>query len=273
MKKSRKLSLLLRLLPLLLILSAASSLAAGPLPQTSQTVAEIAAEDGRFDTLVTALEAANLVETLNGEGPFTIFAPTDEAFEALPAGALDGLLADPEALETVLLYHVVADKVTATDVATLESTETVAGELVGITLDENVVLLNDTAQVIIADIEGANGVIHAIDTVLLPDSAAALSAEPLEAPAEEREEAEAIDEEETVEEVEEGEEEETPADEPAATGPETDAGEENSDNPGALPVTGTASLATGPNTTLLALSILGLMVVAGGMALYARKNK
>jgi uncharacterized surface protein with fasciclin (FAS1) repeats len=123
--------------------------------------------DDRFETLVAALTAADLVDTLQGEGPFTVFAPTDEAFEALPDGILDALLEDKDALTEVLLYHVVPGKVLAADVVTLDEAGTVQGEKLTITVDGEDVMVNE-AQVIIPDVEASNGVIHVIDAVLIP---------------------------------------------------------------------------------------------------------
>jgi transforming growth factor-beta-induced protein len=135
------------------------------------TIVEIAVADGRFETLVTALTAANLVETLSSEGPFTVFAPTDEAFAALPAGTIEALLEDPQgALTDILLYHVVQGKVMAADVVELDAAPTIFGEDITITIDTGAVVLNDTVRVIITDIEASNGVIHVIDAVLLPGS-------------------------------------------------------------------------------------------------------
>ena len=131
------------------------------------TIADIAVGDGRFGTLVAALQAADLVETLQGEGPFTVFAPTDDAFAKLPAGTVESLLADIPALTDVLLYHVVAGNVMAADVVTLDSADTVQGGPVAIAVDGNTVRIND-ATVLITDIEASNGIIHVIDTVLLP---------------------------------------------------------------------------------------------------------
>lgn len=131
-------------------------------------IVAVAVEAGSFTTLATALEAAGLVETLQGEGPFTVFAPTDDAFAALPEGTLDGLLADTDALSDVLLYHVVSGKVLAADVVGLESATTVQGSDITITVDGDTVLLNGTVQVVTTDIEASNGVIHVIDAVLLP---------------------------------------------------------------------------------------------------------
>jgi len=138
--------------------------------EENKTIVDIAVADGRFTTLVAALEAAELVETLNGEGPFTVFAPTDEAFAALPAGTLDSLLLpeNKQQLTDILLYHVVSGKVMAADVATMTSATTVLGQDVTITVQDGKVFLNDTVEVIITDIEASNGVIHVIDAVLLP---------------------------------------------------------------------------------------------------------
>ena len=139
---------------------------AAPEPQAA-TIVEIAVDDGRFETLVAALQAADLVETLEGPGPFTVFAPTDDAFAKLPEGTVEALLGDIPALTAILLYHVVPGNVTATDVAALESATTVQGGTVAISVEGDTVRIND-AQVVIADIEAANGTIHVIDTVLIP---------------------------------------------------------------------------------------------------------
>ncbi len=135
------------------------------------SIVDIAVSDGRFTTLVTALEAAGLAETLAGEGEFTVFAPTDDAFAALPEGTVPSLLEDPEgALTDVLLYHVADGTVMAETVVTLESATTLQGEDVSIMVNDGSVFLNETVQVIITDIEASNGVIHVIDAVLLPPS-------------------------------------------------------------------------------------------------------
>jgi len=136
-------------------------------PEEMKDIVEIATDDGSFTTLVTALQAADLVETLKGEGPFTVFAPTDDAFDKLPEGTVAGLLEDIPALTDILLYHVVAGKVMAADVVDLESATTVSEESLAISVMDDKVMIND-AQVIITDIEASNGVIHAIDTVLIP---------------------------------------------------------------------------------------------------------
>jgi transforming growth factor-beta-induced protein len=139
--------------------------------EMAPSIAEIAVADGRFTTLVAALDAAGLVETLSGEGSFTVFAPTDDAFAALPEGTVASLLEDPAgALTDILLYHVVDGAVMAETVVTLESATTLQGEDVTITVTDGNVFLNDTIQVIITDIEASNGIIHVIDGVLLPPS-------------------------------------------------------------------------------------------------------
>ena len=136
------------------------------------TIVDVAVADGRFNTLVTAVTAAGLADTLAGEGSFTVFAPTDDAFAALPAGTLDALLADPQGeLTNILLYHVVDGTVPAETVITLDSATTLLGEDVSITVaDDGSVFLNDTVQVVTTDIQAANGIIHVIDAVLLPAS-------------------------------------------------------------------------------------------------------
>lgn len=138
------------------------------------SIAEIAAGDENFSILVTALDAAGLVDVLSGEGSFTVFAPTNEAFNALPEGTIDALLADPQgALTDVLLYHVVGDAVMAETVVTLESATTLQGEEVTIAVRDGNVFLNETVQVVMTDIEASNGIIHVIDGVLLPPSMSA----------------------------------------------------------------------------------------------------
>ncbi len=133
-----------------------------------QTIVEIAAGNPDFSTLVAAVQAAGLVDTLNGEGPFTVFAPTNEAFAKLPAGTVEGLLNDIPALTSILTYHVVAGEVKAADVVSLSSATTVQGADFTITVKDGKVFLNDTIQVIVTDIQASNGVIHVIDSVLLP---------------------------------------------------------------------------------------------------------
>jgi hypothetical protein len=132
------------------------------------TILDIATLDGRFTTLVTAVKAAGLVETLSGPGPFTVFAPTDAAFSKLPAGTIQALLADIPTLTNILKYHVVAGKVMAANVVNLNVATTVAGLSVFVRVENGNVYINDS-QVTITDIVCSNGVIHVIDTVLLPE--------------------------------------------------------------------------------------------------------
>lgn len=130
-------------------------------------IVDTAVAAGNFQTLVSAVEAAGLVDTLKGEGPFTVFAPTDEAFAKIPEDQLNSLLANKTQLTAVLTYHVVAGKVMSTDLTNDMAVKTVQGENVTITLADGGVMVND-AKVVQADIECTNGVIHAIDTVLMP---------------------------------------------------------------------------------------------------------
>lgn len=153
---------------------AALTLTAG----SAQTIVDLAVGDERFSTLVTAVTAAGLVETLSGEGPFTVFAPTNDAFAALPAGALDAVVADPELLTAVLTYHVVAGDVRAADVVSLTKARTVQGEHLRIGTEGGVTV--DGANVVTTDLVASNGVIHVVDAVLLPKAVlAALSGQSL----------------------------------------------------------------------------------------------
>lgn len=134
----------------------------------SMDIVDTAVNAGTFTTLVAAVEAAGLVDTLKGEGPFTVFAPTDEAFAALPEGTVEGLLADPEALAAILTYHVVAGKVMSTDLSDGMMAATVNGAEITIGTEGGVTV--NGANVVTADIEASNGVIHVIDAVILPPS-------------------------------------------------------------------------------------------------------
>lgn len=131
-----------------------------------KTIAEIAAGNPDFSTLVSALKAADLVETLNGKGPFTVFAPTNEAFAKLPAGTLQKLLDNPEQLKKILLYHVVAGDIKSSDVKPGD-VKTVEGSDITISMKDGKVMVND-AEVTTADIDASNGVIHVINNVLIP---------------------------------------------------------------------------------------------------------
>lgn len=175
----------MKLAPLRTIAAAAALLAipAGLSAQSTpekkapmKTIAEIAVESGNFTTLVTALKAADLVETLNGPGPFTVFAPTDAAFAKLPAGTVEGLLEDKTQLTSVLTYHVVPGKVMAGDIVKANGAKpaTVNGQEVDVVVKDGKVYVNG-AQVVTADIVASNGVIHVVDAVLLPKAEAAAS--------------------------------------------------------------------------------------------------
>jgi uncharacterized surface protein with fasciclin (FAS1) repeats len=132
-------------------------------------IVETAVAAGSFNTLATALQAAGLVDTLKGSGPFTVFAPTDEAFAKLPAGTVENLLKpeNREQLRAVLTYHVVSGKVTAAQVTRLDSAKTVNGQALRIRTSGGTVSI-DEAKVVKADVEASNGVIHVIDSVMLP---------------------------------------------------------------------------------------------------------
>jgi uncharacterized surface protein with fasciclin (FAS1) repeats len=129
-------------------------------------IVDTAVNAGSFKTLVAAVQAAGLVDTLKGAGPFTVFAPTDEAFSKLPAGTVDSLLKDIPQLTKILTYHVVSGKVLSSDVVKLDKATTVQGSDVKIDASSGV-KVND-ATVVTPDVEADNGVIHVIDSVLLP---------------------------------------------------------------------------------------------------------
>jgi len=134
---------------------------------TTKDIVTTAVDAGVFKTLATALTEAGLIETLQGKGPFTVFAPTDDAFAKLPKGTVEGLLKDKEALKKILLYHVVSGNVMSTDVVKLTEATTVEGSKIKIKVKDGKVMIND-AKVTTADVKASNGVIHIIDTVLLP---------------------------------------------------------------------------------------------------------
>jgi uncharacterized surface protein with fasciclin (FAS1) repeats len=146
---------------------AASEMASEPAMAEPGTIVEVASANEDFETLVAAVTAAGLAETLSGEGPFTVFAPTDEAFEALPEGVLDALLLpeNKDALTSILTYHVVSGEVMAADV-TAGDVPTVEGSTIAITTDDGVKV--NEATVIATDVDASNGVIHVIDAVLVP---------------------------------------------------------------------------------------------------------
>lgn len=155
---------------LLIGIAIVASVAGYYLWQTSQSqlkdIVDTAIDSGSFTTLVTAVEAADLVGVLKGDGPFTVFAPSDDAFAALPQGVLDDLLADETALAEVLAYHVVAGKYMAVDVVALNYLTTLQGGNLTITMQNGVKI--DSANIVLTDTECRNGVIHVIDVVLIP---------------------------------------------------------------------------------------------------------
>jgi uncharacterized surface protein with fasciclin (FAS1) repeats len=157
-----------------LVLSMACAISVMAIPvnggkEENKDIVETAVAAGGFNTLVEAVKAAGLVDTLKSKGPFTVFAPTDEAFAKLPAGVVDALLKDKEKLKKILLYHVVSGNVTANDVVKLngKTAKTVQGSPVKITVMGDKVMV-ENANVVKTDIACANGVIHVIDTVILP---------------------------------------------------------------------------------------------------------
>jgi uncharacterized surface protein with fasciclin (FAS1) repeats len=154
----------------LFALTAAAALATPAFAGTAKDIVDIAAGSDQFETLVAAVTAAELVETLKSDGPFTVFAPTDDAFAALPEGTVENLLKpeNRDQLIAVLTYHVVPGKVMSTDLTDDMTAATVQGGSITVDLD-NGVMIND-ANVVSADIEASNGVIHVIDKVILPSS-------------------------------------------------------------------------------------------------------
>jgi uncharacterized surface protein with fasciclin (FAS1) repeats len=132
-------------------------------------IVDVAVENGSFTTLVAAVKAAGLVYTLKGDGPFTVFAPTDEAFAKLPEGTVEMLLMpeNKDKLVAVLTYHVVSGKVMAADVVKIDSANTLQGGMLAVSTSGDMVMINN-AKVVAADVKASNGVIHVVDTVLLP---------------------------------------------------------------------------------------------------------
>ena len=153
-------ALSLAVLPLMFGVAGATS--------AQKDIVDTAVQAGSFNTLVKALKAADLVSTLKGKGPYTVFAPTDEAFSKLPEGALQNLLANPEQLKKVLLLHVVPGKVMAADVMKMNTAKTAEGSDLSIEVRSNKVMVNDST-VTKTDIPASNGVIHVIDSVILPN--------------------------------------------------------------------------------------------------------
>lgn len=149
---------------------AADSMAVAPAAEAPapKDIVETAIAAGTFNTLAKALTAAGLVETLKGAGPFTVLAPTDEAFAKIPAKDLEALLADKAALTKVLTYHVIAGNVPAATVSTLTEATSLEGSKIMIKVVDGKVMLNDASEVTSTDIAASNGVIHVINTVLMP---------------------------------------------------------------------------------------------------------
>ena len=160
---------IIRLAALGAVLTAGPLAAQQPAPTakaSDNTIVAVAAQAGSFNTLIAALKAAGLDEVLKGEGPFTVFAPTDEAFAKLPAGTVEALLKDVPKLKQVLLYHVAAGKVSSGDVVKLHHVKTVQGQSLEVNTKDGVRI--GKAKVVKVDVAASNGVIHVIDTVLLP---------------------------------------------------------------------------------------------------------
>ena len=155
------------LLVALAALIAAPAVHAGDGKESKKDIVETAIAAGSFKTLATALTEAGLIETLKGKGPFTVFAPTDEAFAKIPKADLDALLKNKEELKRVLLYHVVAGDVRSAQVVKLTEAVTVEGSKAKVAVKDGKVMINN-ATVVKADIEATNGVIHVIDSVLMP---------------------------------------------------------------------------------------------------------
>jgi uncharacterized surface protein with fasciclin (FAS1) repeats len=240
-------------------------------------IVDTAVAAGDFNTLVAAVDAAGLVETLKGEGPFTVFAPSDAAFAALPEGTVDSLLADPQgALTQILLYHVVPGKVMAGDLSDGLTADTAQGSPVTFTISDSGAMVNN-ANIVATDIETTNGVIHVIDAVLIPELEAAADTAEAEATPEATEEAmeeaamtpeateEAMEEAEATPEATEEAMEEAPAAEMTPE-PTEEAMEEGAPEPTTLPVTG-ASL---PSNTLPVLAVVGLALI--GAAYFTRRD-
>lgn len=156
---------------LALAVVAGAAMPATSAAQGGKDVVQVATEAGSFTTLVAAVQAAGLVETLKGEGPFTVFAPSDAAFEKLPPGTVEALLQDRAALSSILTFHVVPGRIMAADIVSAGSAKprTVNGEMLDVQVRDGKVYVNG-AQVTTADVAASNGVIHVIDSVLLPPS-------------------------------------------------------------------------------------------------------
>jgi len=159
----------IRILTLTALVATSSLLGVAQAESKAKDIVAVASSAGSFNTLVAAVKAAGLVETLQGAGPFTVFAPTDEAFAKLPKGTVESLLKpeNKEKLVAILTYHVVAGKVMAADVKTMKA-KTVNGKELDVKVTDGTVTV-DIAKVIKTDVAASNGVIHVIDTVVLPN--------------------------------------------------------------------------------------------------------
>lgn len=161
------------------IIAAVAALALAAIPAQAQwngeksdpDIVDVAISAGTFETLVAAVKAADLVDVLKGDGPFTVFAPTDEAFAKLPAGTVAELLKpeNKEKLVAVLTYHVVPGRVMAKDVASLKEAKTVQGQSLEVSIKDGAAMVDD-AKIVKTDIAASNGIIHVIDRVVLPDT-------------------------------------------------------------------------------------------------------
>ena len=160
----------LRILALTAIVATSGIFGVAHAESKSQDIVAVASKNGSFKTLVTALKAAGLVETLQGTGPFTVFAPTDEAFAKLPKGTVEDLLKpeNKDKLVDILTYHVVSGKVMSSAAVKLDKATAVNKKEIKLAVKDGKLTLNDSAKVATADIEASNGVIHVIDTVILP---------------------------------------------------------------------------------------------------------
>ncbi len=168
MKRKRNISIYIALAAALLLL--ATEVLAGNYGKKQSDIVDTAVAAGTFNTLAAALVAGDLVDTLKADGPYTVFAPTDEAFAKLPAGTVEMLLLpeNKDKLVAILTYHVVPGKVSAAEVITMTSASTVNGSDVAISVVDDAVFINDS-RVVATDIEASNGIIHVVDNVLLPN--------------------------------------------------------------------------------------------------------
>ncbi len=225
------------------ILMVVTLLAAAAVPalaaQANGNIIEVLQADGRFNTLSSALQQANLVDTLQTGGPYTLFAPTDDAFAALPQDQLNNLLNDPQQLRSLLMYHVISDEVMATDVQTMDTLDTADGEMLDINMENNVVTIGD-AGLVEADIVASNGVIHAVDRVLVAPSLQGVF----------------------------GTQDQMAQPEAQVQQDQMQEGQTQQQDPTVLPQTGGET-----SFVMIALAALGLLLLTGGMSLYAARNR